>query len=55
MRENIEKDIEIIRRALKNTPEARKEKVDAVKRAIENGTYHVTPEMVAEKIISGHR
>lgn len=49
------KDYEVAQKALKTMPAVRQDKVGAIKKAIEDGTYCVTPEMVAEKIISGNR
>ncbi|MBI5816032.1 MAG: flagellar biosynthesis anti-sigma factor FlgM [Nitrospinae bacterium] len=38
--------------AVKNTPDVRKEKVDAIKEKISKGEYHVDSEKIAGKIVA---
>ena len=51
---NIGKDMQIAKAALAKTPDVRKEKVDAIKTAIQNGTYEVSNESFAEKLVSAY-
>ena len=46
------KDVSMITKAVKSSPEIREDKVSALKKQIDSGTYDVTGEMVAEKIVS---
>ena len=39
-------------RALRDLPDVRQDRVDSIRAAIESGNYHVSPEDVAEKILS---
>jgi negative regulator of flagellin synthesis FlgM len=38
---------------IRSTPDVREERVEEVRRNIENGTYNVKAEKIAEKIIGG--
>lgn len=49
---NEAKEIRNIKETLENKPEIRQEKVDQIKTQIQNGTYKVDSQKVAEKIIS---
>ncbi|MBO4946104.1 MAG: flagellar biosynthesis anti-sigma factor FlgM [Lachnospiraceae bacterium] len=51
---SIGKDMQIAKTALAKTPDVRKEKVDAIKTAIQNGTYEVSNESFAEKLVSAY-
>ncbi len=51
---SIGKDMQIAKAALAKTPDVRKEKVDAIKTAIQNGTYEVSNESFAEKLVSAY-
>lgn len=46
------KDISVARKALQNTEEIRTEKVDVIKDKINTGTYNVSGEQIAEKIVN---
>ncbi len=48
------KDMQIAKAALANVPDVRQDKVDALKTAIQNGTYHVSNESFAEKLLSAY-
>jgi negative regulator of flagellin synthesis FlgM len=39
---------------IQSTPDVRADKVDKVRRELENGTYNVKAEKIAEKIINGN-
>ena len=39
---------------IRSTPDIREERVEEVRRSIENGTYNVKAEKIAEKIIGGN-
>ncbi|SDZ32985.1 anti-sigma-28 factor, FlgM family [Proteiniborus ethanoligenes] len=45
------KDYQIAMNALKNTPDIRKEKVEAIKEQIRTGTYVIDSGKIAEKIL----
>ena len=47
------KDFHAILKAVKNTPDIRQDKVAAVKSSIASGTYNVSTQEIAEKIIEG--
>lgn len=51
---SIGKDMQIAKAALAKTPDVRMEKVDAIKTAIQNGTYEVSNESFAEKLVSAY-
>ena len=48
---SIGKDIQIGKQAVKNAPDVRQELVDQIKARMDAGTYSVTPEQFAEKMI----
>ncbi|MDZ7672936.1 MAG: flagellar biosynthesis anti-sigma factor FlgM [Halanaerobiales bacterium] len=49
---NEAKEIQNIKETLENKSEIRQEKVDQIKNQIQNGTYQVDSQKIAEKIIS---
>ena len=49
---NEAKEIQNIKETLEDKPEIRQEKVDQIKNQIQNGTYQVDSQKIAEKIIS---
>jgi len=48
------RDIERIDALIRSTPDVRMDKVEQVRSAIENGTYNVKAENIADKIITGN-
>ena len=46
--------MQIAKSALANVPDVRQDKVDALKSAIQNGTYQVSNESFAEKLVSAY-
>lgn len=46
------KDYQIAKAAVKNAPDIRAEKVASIKAKIEDGTYNVSAEAVADKILN---
>ena len=51
---SIGKDMQIAKSALANVPDVRQNKVDELKTAIQNGTYNVSNESFAEKLMSAY-
>lgn len=51
---SIGRDMQIAKAALAKTPDVRQEKVDSIKTAIQNGTYEVSNESFAEKLVSAY-
>lgn len=49
------RQFEVAMKAVRDVPEVRMEKVEAIKRQIEAGTYKVDSKAVAEKILEQHR
>ena len=49
---NIGKDMQIAKNALKDVPDVREDKVAALSASIANGTYQVSPESFADKLIA---
>lgn len=45
------KELQIVKNAIASTPDVRKELVDPIKSRIQNGTYEVSNESFAEKLI----
>ena len=45
------KEIQEVRKQLDNTPDVRSEKVEQLKNQIENGTYEIKSEEIAEKML----
>lgn len=45
------KDLQVAKQAVKDAPDIREDKVNALKNAISNGTYDVTSEDFADKIM----
>ena len=48
------RDIEHLDALIRSTPDVRMDKVEQVRSAIENGTYNVKAEKIADKIITGN-
>lgn len=48
------KDLQKVHEVLKQTPDVREEKVQALKAKIDNGTYQVRSKDVAEKMVNQH-
>ena len=48
---SVGKDIQVGKQAVKSAPDVRQELVDRIKASMEAGTYSVTPEQFAEKMI----
>jgi len=48
-------EIQRVRARLKELPDVRREKVEAIRRQIEQGTYRVSAEAVAEKVLEAYR
>jgi negative regulator of flagellin synthesis FlgM len=48
---NKAKDIQKIKQVLDQTPEVREEKVQELKRQIENGSYAINPGRIADKML----
>lgn len=46
------KDMQVAKNALNNVPDVRQERVDALKESIANGTYHVSAESFADKLLA---
>ncbi len=46
------KELSVAKRAIDSTPDVRQEKVSAIKQQIKEGTYDVSAEQVAEKILA---
>ncbi|MBO5238299.1 MAG: flagellar biosynthesis anti-sigma factor FlgM [Lachnospiraceae bacterium] len=51
---SIGKDMQIAKAALAKVPDVREDKVNALKTAIDNGTYNVSNESFAEKLMSAY-
>lgn len=49
------KDYQIAKKALANTPDIRQDKVDDVKKRMENGTYNVSNDDFAEKLLESFK
>ncbi|HOO80737.1 MAG TPA: flagellar biosynthesis anti-sigma factor FlgM [Lachnospiraceae bacterium] len=45
------KDLQVAKQAVANAPDVREEKIAAIKRNLENGTYEVSSEDFAERIM----
>lgn len=48
----IGKDMQIAKTALSTVPDVREDKVNALKESIANGTYHVSAESFADKLMA---
>lgn len=48
------KDMQVAKGALANTPDVRMDLVNDIKSRIDNGTYHVSSEDFAEKLLSAY-
>lgn len=49
---NVGKDMQVAKNALKNVPDVREDKVNELKASINNGTYQVSPESFADKLVA---
>ncbi|MDE7366404.1 MAG: flagellar biosynthesis anti-sigma factor FlgM [Lachnospiraceae bacterium] len=49
---SIGRDMQVAKTALAKVPDVRQEKVDAIKSSIQNGTYNVSNESFAERLVS---
>jgi negative regulator of flagellin synthesis FlgM len=47
------RELQIAKQAVKESPDIRQDKVNDLKNQINNGTYNVSPESFANKILSG--
>lgn len=52
---SIGKDMQIAKVAVANAPDVRQDKVDEVKASIAQGTYQVSPESFAEKLMAAYQ
>lgn len=48
------KDMQVAKNALNGVPDIRQERVDALRESIANGTYQVSAESFAEKILAAY-
>lgn len=48
---DVAKELQIAKKAIKNTPDIRYDKVNDIKKRIQSGTYNVTAKEVADKMI----
>ena len=51
---NVGKDMQIAKNALRDVPDIREDKVQALSASIANGTYQVSPESFADKLIAAY-
>lgn len=49
---SVGRDMQVAKTALANVPDVRQEKIDAIKSSIQNGTYNVSNESFAERLVS---
>ena len=49
---NVGKDMQVAKNALKNVPDIREDKVNELSTRIANGTYQVSPESFADKLVA---
>ena len=49
---NVGKDMQVAKNALKNVPDIREDKVQELSAKIANGTYEVSPESFADKLVA---
>lgn len=47
----IGKDINVAKQAIKNVPDVREDKVAAIKKQLEEGTYQVSDQDIADKLV----
>lgn len=47
------KDINIAKKAIKESPDVREDKIEAIKKQMAEGTYSVSTEALADKILDG--
>ena len=48
------RDIQIAKQAVSQSPDIREDKVNAIKKAIDSGKYHVSPDSFAQKVIDSY-
>ena len=48
------KDFQSVLKAIKDSPEVREDKVNRIKSQIENGTYNVSAEEIANKMVNNY-
>ena len=46
------RDIQIAKKAVSEVPDVRQDKIDSIKARLEDGTYNVTDEALAEKMLA---
>ncbi len=51
---SVGKDLQVAKAALKNVPDVREDKVNALKESINNGTYNVSGEAFADKLLAAY-
>lgn len=51
---SVGRDMQVAKMALENVPDVRQEKVDALKSSIQNGTYNVSNESFAERLMAAY-
>lgn len=47
------KDINVAKKAIKESPDVREDKIEAIKKQMAEGTYSVSTEALADKILDG--
>ena len=52
---NVGKDMQIAKAALNNVPDIREDKVSALKASMADGSYNVSPESFADKLIAAYQ
>lgn len=52
---SVGRDMQVAKAALANVPDVRQEKIDAIKTSIQNGTYSVSNESFAERLVSAYQ
>lgn len=48
------KDIQIVKQAIKEVPDIREEKINSLKEKLASGTYNVSGEELAEKVVTNY-
>lgn len=48
------KDMQVAKNALNSVPDVRQERVNALRESIANGTYHVSAESFADKLLAAY-
>lgn len=52
---SVGRDMQVAKATLAKVPDVRQEKVDAIKSSIQNGTYNVSNESFAERLVSAYQ